>query len=210
MRSTRSGIAAAARLGHLAPNLLEREPRVPLGEQSRHLAHLAPRHRLLECEDAAHPPPRLGRQHDDCPVALDRDEVDALEPRVLERRRQDHRGVVGELGELRRRRLHEVVDLAPGARDLALEPVRVRATDLAAPHQAVDVVPVGLVGRHASRRGVGLDQKARLLEIGHRVADRGRGEAERVLLGQLPGPDGLRRDGVLEQQGLEHLPLALV
>ena len=147
-----------SRLGHPRPDLLEREPRVPLGEKPRHLAHLAPRHRLLEREDAAHAPPGLGRQDDDGPVPLDGDEVDALEPRVLERRRQDDGGVVGELGELSRGRLHEVVDLASGARDLALEPMRVRAPDLGAPHQAVDVVPVGLVGRHASRRGVGLER----------------------------------------------------
>ena len=210
MRSTRSGVAGGGRVGHPAPDLLEREPRVLLGEEPRDLARLAPRHRLLEGEDAAHAPPGLGRQDDDRPVPLDGDEVDALEARVLERRRQDHRGVVGELRELRRRRLHEVVDLAAGARDLALEAMRVRATDLRAAHQAVDVVPVGLVGRHPARRGVGLGQIAHLLQVGHGVADRGRGEAERVLLGQLAGPDGFRRDRVFEQQGLEHLPLALV
>ena len=205
----RSASGAVAGLGHLAPDLLEREPRVALREDPRHLADLAPRHRLLEGQDAAHPPARLGRQHDERPLPLDRDEIDPLEPRVLERGREDDRGVVGQLGELRRRRLQEVVDLAPGARDLALEPERLPAAELDAPHQAVDVVPVRLVRRHAPRRGVGLAEVAHLLEVGHGVPDRRRREPQRVLLRQLAGADGLRRDGVLEQQGLEDLPRAV-
>ena len=53
-----------------------------------------------------------------------------------------------------------------------------------------------------------LGQVPHLLEVGHRVADRGWREAERVLLRHLTGADRLGRHGVLEEHGLEDLPRA--
>src|SRR5439155_13970205 len=56
-------------------DLLERAPAEALGEDARDLPQLARRHRLLEGEDAARAPVRLGREDDEGSIPLHRDEV---------------------------------------------------------------------------------------------------------------------------------------
>src|SRR5713101_9884439 len=84
-----------------------------------------------------------------------------------------------------------------------------RGGDGGGPHQVVDVDAIGEVGRYPPGGGVGMVEVSFFLEIAHRVADRGRRQAELVPFRDRPAP---RRFGGLHvrlDHGLENLALSV-
>ncbi len=69
--------------------------------------------------------------------------------------------------------------------------------------QRVDEEAVALVGRNAAGGGVRRGDEAQILEVGHDVADGGRGEAQARIARQGSRADGLPVANVILDQGLE-------
>ena len=131
-------------------------------------------------------------------LRLEREHLDAVDPRRLDRRRGDERQQVGHLGEVLGGGAHRLVDLAAHVGQLdGLADSRERALF----EQVVDVVAVAGVGRHAAGGGVGMLEQAEVLQPGELGADGRRPPRHVVLLGEP-----FRADWVVElRTALDHL-----
>ena len=81
---------------------------------------------------------------------------------------------------------------------------------LAAPHDAVHIQPVRLVGRHAAGRGVRLLQVPHLLQVGHLIANGRTGEVQAGTAADRPRTDGRGREHILVDDGFQNLQFSRV
>ncbi len=140
------------------------------------------------------------REH---PIAGEPDELDLRQCGMRLARHRHDTGQPRQAGKQLRCGGHQRLRVAGAHLEAALE-----LRDLALPgrletQQRVDEVAVALVGRHAPGRGVRGADESMLLEVGHDVPDRRRGEIEARFARQRARTDGLAVAHVALNQGAQ-------
>src|SRR2546426_2892199 len=164
----------------------------------------------LEVDDLLLDEVALEHQDDQHRLGLERDQVDVLDPRLADLGSRDQRDVLGDLGQHHRRLLQDAVDAARRAFKLLFNGPPDGGRGGFRFHEEVDEIPVAAVGRDAAGRGVRLLQVPGADQVGQLVADGGGGECDEVLGGEHLRTDRHPRHGVIGDDGLQDLLLALV
>ena len=154
-------------------------------------------------------PAGVGDEHEQHPLRGERDQLDVPDRRPGQRRVLHDRDLPGELGEQPHRARHDVVE-AVGAGQERLDRPPLGGRHRLDGRQPVDEQPVSLVGRDPSGARVRLGDEPLLLEHGHVVADRGRGDVEAVPVDQRLRSHRLGGGHVVLDDRAEHRQLALV
>ena len=124
-------------------------------------------------------------------LRLQRDELRAAHPRGVELRADDDRGVAGEPGQELARLVEQVLERAVRGGEEVGDRPPLADRERSGLGEVVDEVAVALVGRDPAGGGVGLDDVALALELGHVVADRGARDPEGPGLRDRLGRDRL-------------------
>src|SRR5438128_2029157 len=164
----------------------------------------------LEMDDLLFDEVALQHEDDQHRLRLERDQVDVLDPRLADLGSGDQRDVLGDLGQHHGRLLQDAIDAARGAFDLLFDGPPNRGRSGLRIHEEVDKIAVAAVGRDAAGRSVRLLQIPGADQVGQLVADGRRGERDEVLGGQHLRADRHPRHGVVGDDGLQDLLLALV
>ena len=122
----------------------------------------------------------------------------------------DHRRVVGQLGEQAARASQELLHLAVDVGEELAHLLALVRPERARAGQVVDEEAVSLVGGDAPRAGVRLHQVAVALERRHLAAHRGRGHLHPGVAGDVGRADGLGGVDVLRHHGVQDGGLALI
>ena len=133
----------------------------------------------------------LADQHHQRPLRLQPHEFDMLQPRIGFRG-QHHRRGPGQAGQPRQGFAEGGFDrlrLADGGK-LALDRLPLRFGEIAELHQGIDEEPQAEFGRQPACRGMRRVDQAKLLEIGHHVAHRGRRQRHRDQARNVARTDG--------------------
>ena len=137
-------------------------------------------------------------------------ELDVLEHVGLGARRHEHRRVRRQIGEHVGRFAERAVDVVAGDLIALRQLDALLLRERAHLEQRVDEEAQPLIGRHAPGRGVRLLEQARLFEIAHHVAHRGRRQVDAVAPRDRARADRLAGGEVLVNDGAEDLARAVV
>src|ERR1051326_3791140 len=192
-------------------HVLEALPGVVLVHEVRRLDQLR-RHELALGEEDAVLHVALGGDHDQEDALLRKaQKLDVAERERPAPRRHDHARELRELGKELRGGGHHALRVV--RMQLGLELLQLARLELLHDEQGVDEEAIAERRRHAAGRRVGARDEAHLLEIGHRVADRGgrkneprivrrRARADRLAFGNVALDQGLEQDlGALVEHG---------
>ncbi len=204
------GIQRVGGRGQVVEDLLEGLAAEAAGEGPAGLAELLAPAPQRGGERPGGDPAGVGHQHRQGPVLIERHQLDSVQRGVLERWREQHAHHVRARGQQGGRLRHQAFGRV-GLRHSGRLAHRGRLARH--PRHALEVIHVEAVGGvrgDPARRGVGLHQVSQLLEVGHRVADGGRGEAADVPPGHGVRADGLAGLDVLRDDGQEDLAAPLI
>ena len=196
-------------VGEGRADFLQRQSREPLVQDDRHFLHRVGRElRGHFHEDRPHGA-AAQREHEQHPLRRDLQQIEAIEHRFVDRGRHRDTELIRQDAEHLRGARQDRLDGGALAFEFSAQVLGLGGRDGRRAHQEVDVDPIGEVGRNPAGRGVGMIEVSLFLEVAHRVADRGRREAELVALRDRAAP---RRFGGLHvrlDHGLEHGPFSL-
>ena len=137
-------------------------------------------------------------------------EVDVPEAGACHVGSEDEAHVPGEAGQHVRSLLHHVIDGGFHRPQLLGDRGRVPGMERVSPHEGVHVDPIALVGGDPARARVRMVEVAQCFEVGHDVAQGGRGEASIEDTGEALRPHRLPRLDVELYEGAKDFLSTLV
>ena len=149
-------------------------------------------------------------EHQQQALRRHRHQLHPLQHQLVERRRDRHAELLGQHAQHLRGAPEHLLHRVARPHELGAQGLLRLAGGRGEPHDLVDVDPVGPVGRDPAGGGVGVKQVPLLLQVAHRVADGGGGDAQAVSAGDGLAPGRLRGLDVGLDDRLEHaeLPVA--
>jgi hypothetical protein len=162
------------------PELAQRMTSQPLVQHAGHLGHRTVRQAPAHLDEHGAHDAAVEREHEQQPIAAHLHELEPTQHARVEARRQRDAELLGEDAEALGRTAENGLDRGAAARDVLAQPLAFGHHDGARwrVQQRVHVGAIGLVRRDATSRRVRMREKPLVLEVAHRVPDRGWRDAE--------------------------------